>query len=182
MAISTATTPGQILTSAYVNNNINSGLTYIASSTIGNAVTSHAVAGCFSSTYDNYRITISAGVSAANAEYTIQLGGITTSVYTSGGYFLTFGSAILNAFAPAAATSFVAGIMSSTGYSAAFDLISPNLAKPKFFVANDGISSTGFYQFRGICNSSVQATGFTIAASTSTMTGGTVTVYGYRKV
>ena len=182
MTVSTATVPGQILTSAYVNNNINSGLTYIASSTIGNAVSTHTVSGCFSSTYDNYKVVITGGVSAANTEYTLQLGGITTSVYSTAGYFISFGTATLNAFAPAAATSWYGGIMSSAGYSASFDIISPNLAKAKFFIGNDGISSTGFYQFRGYCSSTAAATGFTLASSSSTMTGGTVTVYGYRKV
>jgi hypothetical protein len=55
MTVSTATTPGQILTSAYVNNNINSGLVYIAEAS-GTAVSSLSFNNCFSSTYLNYRI------------------------------------------------------------------------------------------------------------------------------
>jgi hypothetical protein len=54
MTVSTPTTAGQILTSAYVNNNINSGLVYITEATT--ATTLLSFNNCFNSTYLNYRI------------------------------------------------------------------------------------------------------------------------------
>ena len=58
MAVSTATTAGQILTSAYVNNNINSGLTYISTVTLsaGAGTAAQWSGTVFSSTYTNYRL------------------------------------------------------------------------------------------------------------------------------
>jgi hypothetical protein len=181
MTVSAATVPGEILTSAYLNNNINSGLTFISATTIGNAVSSHTVSGCFSSTYDNYKVVINGGVSSGPTDWGLQLSGITTSVYQTAGYFMNFGTATVNAFGAALATTWLMGTMSTTRYASEFDLISPNLAQQKFFVNSTGIATTGFYSFNGVCTSTAAATGFVITPNAGTITGGTVTVYGYRK-
>lgn len=200
MAISAATVPGQILTSAYVNNNINSGLVLLTSGitvssaggtaatinngtvTIGTNNTSVTVSGCFSSAYDNYRIMISGGLASGAADFAVQLSGITTSVYQTYGYFMNIGTATLNAFSPAATTQWSIGSINATQYAAAFDLISPNLTKPKFFLNSAGSSTTGFYSFSGNCTSTAAATGFVITPTATNLTGGNITVYGYRKV
>ena len=59
MAIKTFTT-GEVLTAADTNTYLaNSGLVYVKSQTIGSAVSSVNVTSAFSSTYDNYVITLS---------------------------------------------------------------------------------------------------------------------------
>jgi hypothetical protein len=183
MAISSTFVTGQVFTAADANLMANSGLVYVASSTIGTTVSSHVVSGCFSSTYDNYRITITGGVASTATDYNIQLNGITGSVYQTVGYYITFGTATLVAFAPALTTSMIVGSSDAVRYGVSFDLYSPNLTQQKFLTGANGISTTATYFTNSKCTSTSVATGFTIIpASPTTLTGGTVTVYGYRKV
>ena len=84
MTISTPTISGQILTSAYVNNNINSGLVYVTSVTVGSAVLTVNVPNAFSAEYDNYRIVLSnIDCSVDGNGIKLLLDGITTAVYSS---------------------------------------------------------------------------------------------------
>jgi hypothetical protein len=80
MTVSAATTAGQILTSAYVNNNINSGLDYITE-TSGSAVSSLSVNSCFTSTYTNYRIVgnVTVAATAGNLGFRYRIGGVDNS-------------------------------------------------------------------------------------------------------
>ena len=79
MAISTPTTAGQVLTSAYVNNNINSGLVYITEATATSGA-SISVDNCFTSTYTDYRIVVSraATTSATGLSLLLRAGGTNT--------------------------------------------------------------------------------------------------------
>lgn len=158
----------------------NSGLVYITSATIGTAVSSVTVSSAFSSTYDNYYITISGGLASGAGDLSLQLSGITTSVYQYVGYYITYGIATITPFAPAVGTSFLLGHTDSAQYTTTFDLISPNLTKQKFVIGQNGSSTTALYVTNGKCTSTSSATGFTITP-TGTITGGTITVYGYRK-
>lgn len=91
MTVSTPTTSGQVLTSAYVNNNINSGLVYITE-TSGSAVTGLSVNNCFSSTYLNYRVVgnITATSASSKIGWRFRVGGVdaSTSNYTWVGWNL----------------------------------------------------------------------------------------------
>ena len=91
MTVSTATTPGQILTSAYLNNNINSGLTYIDSATAAGTAT--PIDGCFTSTYNAYRIIVNAtGTTSNQAMYLgLRVGGATnvTNNYKYSNWYTT---------------------------------------------------------------------------------------------
>lgn len=55
MTVSSPTTPGQVLTSAYLNENINSGLVYITEAN-PSAASSVSINNCFSSTFNSYRL------------------------------------------------------------------------------------------------------------------------------
>ncbi len=181
MAVKTFTT-GEVLTAADTNTYLNNGgLVYVKAQTIGTAVASVTVSDCFSSTYDNYRITITGGTASVASDYGLQLSGITTSVYQTFGYFMTPGTATLFAYGPAATTQWLIGSQNTVRYASIFDIISPNLTQQKFFTNCAGLSTTGFYAFSGSCTSTAAATGFTVTANTGTLTGGTITVYGYRK-
>jgi hypothetical protein len=179
MAIKTFTT-GEVLTAADTNTYLaNSGLVYITSATIGSGVSSATVSNCFSSTYDNYRIII-AGVTSSLVDFTIQLTGITGSVYVCQGTYQLSGVSTVNAYA-ATTTTLPLGTFSATGNNfVQLELSSPNLAKIKYayMTSNSNLLSS---QQGGLVNSTVQATGFTVGVASGTMTGGTITVYGYRK-
>ena len=148
--------------------------------TIGTSNTSVTVSSAFSATYDNYRITISGGLASASGDMSLQLNGITGSVYQTVGYYITYGVATIVAFAPAVGTSFLLGHVDTTQYATTFDLISPNLTKQKFVIGQNGSSTTALYFTNGKCTSTSAATGFTITPSSGTITGGTIRVYGYR--
>lgn len=162
-----------------------SGLTLITAQTIGSAVSSVAVSSCFSSTYDNYYVNISGGVgSAAQAELTLQLGSTTTNYYFSMPYLgFGVGAGVTAANSSGAASNFnFAGNSTTNTLNANFYLLGPNLAKNTMFSAFYVRATTGGIagMNNGFLNDSTQYTGFTIAVSTGTITGGTIRVYGLR--
>ena len=181
MTISTPTISGQILTSAYVNNNINSGLVYIKEQTIGSGVASVDVAGAFSADYDNYKIMISGGAGSTAAELNLRFGAVVAGYYTS--FIFTSWNNTVSADSSKVATRIqYVGAMGTDGIQANIDVLSPFLSK------NTRTFAGGFGQTTAFVGSSCGAlfdttsyTAFTILAATGTMTGGTITVYGYRK-
>jgi hypothetical protein len=149
--------------------------------TIGTNNTSVTVNNAFSADYDNYRIIISGSVASGASDASFQLGGITGSNYQTMGYFMTPGTATLNAFAPALQTSWLLGSINATRWAHEFDVISPFLSQQKFMLNMAGSSTTGYYNFSGLCTSTASATGFTITPNGGTnITGGKIRVYGYR--
>lgn len=180
MAIKTFTT-GEVLTAADTNTYLaNSGLVYVTSVTAGSAVSTLTVSSCFSATFDNYRIVISGGTHSATGDnLNFQLSGITGSTYQTSGYFMTYGTATVSAYAPAATTSWLIGYFGQNTTSVTMDLINPFAAKHKGM--NTFSSATFNYSFNGQCTSTTSATGFTLTPAAGTITGQTVTVYGYRK-
>jgi hypothetical protein len=182
MTVSAATTPGQILTSAYLNNNINSGLTYIASSTVGTGVSSHVVSGCFSSTYDNYHITYSGGVGSTLITLQMSLGASVTGYSSIANYALyaTPTTPASDGNNNASKWGFV-GYASTNYTSMSLDLINPFAALYTTYGAAAWAAVTVAGTSAGIHTVATSYTGFTIYPSTGTLTGGTVTVYGYRK-
>jgi hypothetical protein len=181
MTVSTPTTSGQVLTSAYVNNNINSGLVYIKEQTIGSAVSSVSVTSAFSTTYDNYLITVSGtAVSATDSSAFITLNGSAGSTYSYAGNFMAYTSGTVNGNnASAGTTGFWLGLTGGT-FSASFDVMNPFLAKAtNLFGQSSG--SKHINTFLGYDSNAASSTGFTISQLTTNLTGGIITVFGYRK-
>jgi hypothetical protein len=114
---------------------------------------------------------------STGSNLTMQLNGITTSVYLTGGSFTSFGSATLSSFGPAAGTSWVIG-PSNTGASGSLDLYGPFATRTKGAISL-GMSSSSQYSFNSYCSSTSSATGFVFAPSSGTITGGTIRIYGY---
>ena len=172
-------TSGEVLTAADTNTYLaNSGLVYVSSTTVGTAVSSVTVSSAFSSTYDNYRIIYSNG-SQTNADFLLlTLNNATGSSYAWGAMFYQY-SASFTYTANGGATSSRVGVM---GGRAQFiiDICSPNLTGVTTFTTQNSSDS---YSWNGGGYNSVSAqhTGFTLTAAAGTMTGGTITVYGYRK-
>jgi len=159
-----------------------SGLTLISSTTIGSAVSSVTVSDAFSATYDNYRIMLNGGVASTNIEIQLQLGA-TTSGYRENLMFMTTDSTtITGANTNAGANFIVAGYGSVNTLNARIDLFGPNLAKNTIMhfqavrSTDAGRNAVG----QGMLVDTTAYTAFTLIASTGTMTGGTIKVYGYQ--
>lgn len=183
MTVSTPTTSGQILTSAYLNNNINSGLTYISTTTIGSAVASATVTGCFSATYDNYRIIINNVTgSVANQSLNFRLGASTVRAnYYWGSTVIQMNTGGLTAESSnGTAAGCRIGYTNTAPVNYSFDLLSP-------FLANRAEYSSGWANgsyvghASGIDDSAASYADITILPASGTITGGTITIYGYRK-
>lgn len=155
-----------------------SGLQLVKTQTIGTGVSSVTVTGAFSATYDNYKIIVSGGTSSGGGNMAIKLGAATTGhngvlTYTS----FTGGATNI-------ATNNNDGYFSYIGYALSsnlfvnFDLDSPFLAKPtKVFSQYATASTAGVYS--GMHSGATSFTSFDLIASTGTVTGGTIFVYGY---
>ena len=184
MTVSTPTTSGQVLTSAYVNNNINSGLVWISTTTIGSTVTSVPVASCFSSTYDNYRIVISSvDCSLTDALFIMTLNNSAGSTYVYSTRWNNYSTAAFGGANSAGITYWAVGLTATNdNINYQVEVQSPNLAKRTAFTTL-GSSDTNYVFGGGQDTNAVAQTGFTLAVTgaVTTFTGGTVTVYGYRK-
>lgn len=163
----------------------NSGLVFVKSQTIGTAVSSVSVTSAFSATYDAYRIIVTGGLGSALADIQLTLTGSTTQYY-SGLMYVPYGAVgTVNAqgvgSSNAASWPFVGNISGST-LVMNVDLLNPFLAKPTGMSCGDMVMNTsGSVAFTsGWHNVASSYTGFTLTASSGTMTGGTITVYGYR--
>jgi hypothetical protein len=179
MAIKTFTT-GEVLTAADTNTYLaNSGLVFVSSTTVGSAVSSVTVSDAFSATYDNYLIVLSGGASTGETNLPLRLGSKTTN-YKAQLIYVNWGSTIL-AVGSSTATSFTYAASSRTnGMQGAITLINPFLAKNTYINSTwQADADTGFNT--GQTNDTTSYTAFTFLVAGGTITGGTITVYGYRK-
>ena len=182
MAIKTFTT-GEVLTAADTNTYLaNSGLVFVKQQTVGSGVSSVTVSDAFNSTYENYEVIYTGGVQSTTQSLNLRLG------VSAGNYF----NVLMYA-------SWAGGSVSTVGNQNANDwtfmgygntstcwlkvsLFQPFLTKNTFlssphaqFSANVGGYNAGFL------NDTTSHTALTISPASGTMTGGTITVYGYRK-
>jgi hypothetical protein len=159
-------------------------LTLVKTQTIGSGVSTVTVSDAFSSTYDNYRVTISGGVTSASSGITLQLGATATGYYSFSVYG-SYSSNTVNGFGQSNTTSigdFATG--SANGIFTVADILAPNLAaRTMVNISWASIDTTLYANFKnGYVNNATQYTAFTIAPGTGgvTMTGGTIRVYGYQ--
>ena len=157
------------------------GLTRILKETIGTTVTSVVLSNIFSDTYDAYRIIVTGGVSSTRGILRFQLGSAGAghnSVLIYGDH--QTGSTALMARTTNASSFNLMGIGQTTGLYANFEIFNPFPAIPTYVHAtytdevNTGTSS-------GIQTGSTSFTGGTLSITAGTMTGGIISVYGYRK-
>ena len=180
MAISSTFVTGQVFTAADANLMANSGLVYVTSATIGTGVSTVTVSSAFSSTYDNYRIVVSGGVASANSVLQLALGSSVTGYYDVLNY-----AAYASASTPLSAGDNNSAVWSYVGYgtasslSASFDLINPFAAKNTQFHAAGWCALSAAGSANGVHQVATSFTSFILSGAT--MTGGTITVYGYRK-
>ena len=172
---------GELVTASDANTYLaNAGLDYVKSQTIGTGVSSVTVSNAFSSTWDNYLIQITGGVGSTGVEISLRLGSSTTN-YKWAIVYSTYTTSTALAIAQAAGTSFqYVGRSTTSTLTMSCELRGPNLAKPTYltsnYVAEDATGTSN-----GIHTDNTQHTAFTILPQLGTLTGGTITVYGFRK-
>jgi hypothetical protein len=180
MAVKTFTT-GEVLTASDTNTYLaNSGLVYITSATIGSGVSTVTINNCFSSTYDNYFITVTGGSNSGSAVLSLQLGSA-TSGYKYQMIYGNWGSTVTGTGSASGSKFEYVGMGDSGGLFASITLRSPNLPKWTSMMSDASRSPNYWGICGGLKEDTTQYTGFTVSTDTGTMTGGTVTVYGYRK-
>lgn len=159
----------------------NGGLVYVTSQAIGSGVSSVSVTSCFSSTYDNYRIIYQMGDSSAIAELRLTFNNSTGATYSHGGAYVSYGIATVVAeTANNVTTGIRIGNTNIDLSSVVFDVIGPFGATATHVMAQH--ADAQYWSTRGGRDSnSVSQTGFTLTPSVGTLTGGTISVYGYRK-
>ena len=159
-----------------------SGLTLIKTQTIGSAVSSVTVTSAFSSTYDNYRITVSGGVASANNVLNLTLGATTTGYYRFQINALYSVSTVGGSNGSNTASFYGSGLGSVNSITGDFELQSPNLAKNTHWrgFAAGSSSNNEIYWNQGYLADTTAYTAFTLTTSTGTLTGGTIRVYGYQ--
>lgn len=177
---------GEVLTASDTNTYLaNSGLVYVTSATVGSGVSSVTVSSAFNSTYDNYKIIISSGVgSTAGALLNMTLGSTATGYYWGGYVAIWSGTPALQILSGSNTASWSrVAIANTNSLNGEIELFCPNLAKRTIYNARyvqnnvDGNAvGTG-----GFLDDATQYTAFTLTAASGTITGGTITVYGYRK-
>jgi len=180
MTVSTATTSGQILTSAYLNNNINSGLTYITSGTI---TTTTNIPSIFSATYDNYRIVFSnISVAAGATATTLQLsvGGVAaTTNYNYGGTYTLFAAAGTGMLGGAGSFMYIAQTSTTPVAGCVMEIQRPFIAGVTTFQGQSANYDSG-----AVCSgnhtTATSYDGIKISSQTSNPAL-SYAVYGYRK-
>ena len=187
MTISTPTTAGQILTSAYVNNNINSGLVYIDSGTISTQ-SSKQIDNCFTSTYDNYHINITISAVSTTAVLYLQMVDGTTpdaSANYYGNMIQRSQGGVVTNDDVGSGTQWTINSWSNFGSVCmnTFDVMNPKLATTTA-IAGDGMTNAATFvnttQIGGGLLTNTQYEGLIITASAGTFSG-VITVFGYRK-
>jgi hypothetical protein len=195
MAIKTFTT-GEVLTASDTNTYLaNAGLDYITSATAANTSSILDIVGCFSATYDHYRIELSNFAITSGVSTDLHFRMLSGSTPTTTG---TYGHAWVGLTSRGASTNTAnfdttqayMGLSpanpTTEPYSASFDVFSPFLAKRTGFVG-DAFGLTGglnAFAFRsGGCyqESAVSFDGLRIFTSPSINITGKVRIYGYRQ-
>ena len=184
MAIKTFTA-GSVLTASDTNTYLaNSGLVYVTSATVGSGVSSVTISNCFSSTYDNYFITWIGGVSVGAEALALQLGPSSVSGYNTSYYqfvsYSSYAGGVSNLYTNNGTKfGYIGEITTAVKTMINFSLYGPNLAQYTGLV-NGYLGGGGAGNGAGTHQSNNQFTGFTISGANN-FSGGTITVYGYRK-
>jgi hypothetical protein len=157
------------------------GLILVKTQTIGSAVSSVGVTSAFSSSYDNYLVTLGGGTASSDCAIGIHLGSSQTAYHG----FLNYGSSTSST--PVGATinnstlfNFAGGASAGNQAHLSVQLIGPNLAAYTKFVNAAYANGLNFGTAAGEHRVATAYTSFTLTPSAGTLTGGTIRVYGYR--
>jgi hypothetical protein len=191
MAVKTFTT-GEVLTAADTNTYLaNSGLVFVKQVTVGSAVSSVDVTSCFNSSFSSYRIVLDQISASATLNLGARMLSGTTPATTAYYGLLTYASVTVSgAYVSAtdnnaSAYSFVCSLGNGNYISAAFDLLNPYDTRetrlgPSAFIKTIGSTDIGTYVGTLFNSTSYDGIRF-LPNAAQTLTGGTITVYGYRE-
>ena len=168
---------GATLTAAQMNA---VGMWLVKSQTVGTGVSSVTVTGAFSSDYDAYKIIWANGVASTGILLGLQLGSTTANYYGASAYGV-FGSTTPYGYSDNNAARFtVAGGGDGSVIQLNAELQNPFLSRVTTISAPwQNATAGGHYSGRLADTNSYTA--FTLIPNTGTMTGGTISVYGFRK-
>lgn len=183
---SAGTNTTQLATTAFANTA--GGLVYITSGSLSSSATNFV--GCFSSTYDNYRIVVQTIKTSGNADIYIRLLHGSTPL-ANGSYFYTdYGyynnGTLLTQVSSGLVTSIYTGAaIYNTGIQASlvFDVMTPNLVKNTIFMGQSVSYNSQWISknFTALQQDDESFDGIRFATLNSETMTGTVTIYGYRK-
>jgi hypothetical protein len=160
------------------------GMWLIKSQTVGSAVSSVTVSSAFSTDYDNYKILYTGGTHSAAQDIGLQLGSTTTGYYGAR-IALFYTSDTFNYARNNNSASFgFVGTGSTVGAYCNFELLNP-FTSTRTIVNAPTIGNTSSAAvagtYNGFLDNSNSYTAFTLIPTGGTLTGGTISVYGYRK-
>jgi len=180
MPIPSGYTSGQVVQA--VPTGINSALVLIKSQVIGTTVSSVAVTGVFSTTYDTYKVVINGGVGSTNQNLDLKLGSTTTGYYHSG-YNTTYAGVIAGQGAANAGSFGGVGVYNTNIITFNCEILNPFTAEETLINAFriDPTTTGGTQMVNGYLNNQTSYTDFTLTPASGTITGGTIFVYGYVK-
>jgi hypothetical protein len=159
------------------------GLDLVKTQTIGTAVSSVVVSDAFSSTYDNYRIVVSGGAASVTPNIDMILGSTTTGYYY-GSVYSTFTSSTQNGEAGSNQAVWLrVATGSSNGLNGMIDVFSPFASsRTTAHWVQTHQQTAGFVsRGSGFLDNATSYTAFTLTPNSGTLTGGTISVYGYAK-
>lgn len=149
--------------------------------TIGAGNTSVTVSNAFSATYDNYKIVINGGVSSAQTSISLVLGSGTSTYYGTYIYAYYAGGGPFAATINNQTNFIYAGGADINYINCNIELQNPFQAKFTTIQALTVNYANNRGSAYGEHETASSYSAFTLAPYTGTLTGGTITVYGYRK-
>ena len=164
----------------------NSGLVYVKSQTIGTAVSSVTVSDAFSATYDSYQIvingTLGSAAGAAMQFRCVTSGGADNASNWRGNAFYVqsgFAGGLTNDNTTSSIFGYCGGFSTAAG-GMSFIVQGP------FTASNTNINfmmaDNQYIRISASClDNTTSYTSFKLTANSGTFTGGTITVYGFRK-
>lgn len=180
MATPPSFTAGNALTAAQMNA---VGLWLITTVTVGNAVTSQNVNNCFSADFDSYRVVCTGITPTSTDSFMLMMGTGATTGHFSSMYYDRFDGAVTGTVRTNNTGKIYIALNEANVKSSSFaiDIHSPYLAA--MTQTHGGYDGRGFAGWSGgLNNTNNQYTGFSLHTDgAGTMTGGTISVYGYRK-
>jgi hypothetical protein len=156
------------------------GLVLISSSTIGSAVSSVVVSNCFSATYDNYLVTYNNGIGSQQGTIRIKFNNSSGSTYNHNGYFQTYASGTMSSDVAVNETTGYIGMYNTVFANFEAVIYSPYL-NTKTALTGRHVTNNEAALYNTYDSGTASNTGFTLTPSAGTLTGGTISVYGYKK-
>lgn len=175
---------GDVLTAADLN--ASSGLVLVKTQSVGSGVSSVTLNDAFSSTFDNYRVSISGVTLSSASGNTLSLrmtssGTQATTNYQYGIARVDIAAGTITAESGQNASAMFVARGVGDKFGTTFDIVMPYISTHTIFLNIGGPEvSTGYTRFgNGLHQTTASYDGFAFYPSIGTMTNGTIRVYGY---